>query len=89
MSTEPEQDASYRPVVRNLNYNLKRKNIWDSVEVHAIYALFYLLCTNQNGILLLNEYLLCNDQDIFDPIFIAQYLLVPVNTIVKLHFYHG
>ena len=41
------------------------------------------MCTNQNGILLFKEYLSCNDQDIFDPIFIAQYLLVPVNTIVK------
>ena len=66
-----------------LNYNLKGRYVWNSVEVHAIYALIYLLCMNQNGILFFREYLACTDQQIFEPYFIAQYLLSPMNTIVQ------
>ena len=66
-----------------LDENLKRKSIWPSVEVHAIYALFYILCMSREGIKELRNYLGANDTSIFDPIFIAQYLFCPVNTIVK------
>ena len=83
LGTEPNLSASYRPVFSSLHFNLKRKNIWNSVEVHAIYALIYLLCTNKDGIILFRQYLSCQDQQVFEPYFIAQYLLVPVNTIVK------
>ena len=51
--------------------------------MHAIYALVYTMCTNKIGLLGLKTYFLAEDKQIFEPIFIAQYLLVPVNTIVK------
>ena len=41
------------------------------------------MCTSKEGLLLLKQYFLAVDSDIFEPYFIAQYLLVPVNTIVK------
>lgn len=66
-----------------LRYNLKRKWIWNSVEVHAIYELVYLLCMNRNGLVFFRQYLSCQDQHVFEPYFMAQYLLSPVNTIVK------
>ena len=59
--------------------------MWNSVEVHAIYALFYTLCMSREGIIQLRNYLGANDSSVFEPLFIAQYLLCPVNTIV----YHG
>ena len=51
--------------------------------VHAIYGLIYTLCTNKDDIVLFKKYLLATDTQVFDPHFIVQYLLVPVNTIVK------
>lgn len=83
LCTETGLAVSYCPVFRILNYHLKRKDKGDSVEVHAIYALFYSLCAIQNGILHFKEYLLSNIQESCEPLFIAQYLLAPVNTIVK------
>ena len=40
------------------------------------------MCTNRKGLRLLKTYLAGKNQQVFDPYFIAQYLLVPVNTIV-------
>ena len=77
------QAAPFRPLFGNLSNNLKRKNLWPSLEVHVIYALCYLLCVNLRGCLELKKYLFATDPQVFDPNFIAQYLLVPVNTIVK------
>ena len=57
--------------------------MWNSVEVHAIYALFYTMCTSEEGLNLLSQYFSSNDKRIYEPIFIAQYLLAPVNTIVQ------
>src|SRR5207253_1074627 len=65
-----------------IDYQLKRKE-WLNLEVHVIYAIFYLLCTNKEGFLELKKYLVTEDKDLVDPYFIAQYLLVPVNTIVN------
>jgi hypothetical protein len=75
--------VSYRPLFGTLNANLKREKQWKSVEVHAIYALVYLLCTSKEGVLQLKNYLSAKDERVFHPLFIAQYLLIPVNTIVK------
>jgi len=65
-----------------LDWNLKRWKIWGSLEVHVVYALIYTMCTNRKGLRLLKTYLAGKNQQVFDPYFIAQYLLVPVNTIV-------
>jgi len=83
LATEKGKEGSYRPLFGNLNTNLKRGNDWKSVEVHAIYALVYLLCTSKEGVLQLKNYLSAKDERVFHPLFIAQYLLIPVNTIVK------
>ena len=65
-----------------LDWNLKRHIIWGSLEVHVVYALIYTMCTNRKGLRLLKTYLAGKNQQVFDPYFIAQYLLAPVNTIV-------
>ena len=83
LATEEGKEGSYRLLFGNLNNNLKREKDWKSVEVHAIYALVYLLCTSKEGILQLKNYLSAKDERVFHPLFIAQYLLIPVNTIVK------
>ena len=44
--------------------------------------MFYILCTSKEGIIELRNYLGANDSSVFEPLFIAQYLLCPVNTIV-------
>jgi hypothetical protein len=73
----------YRPLFSKLDENLKRRKLWNSVEVHALYALFYTLCMSREGIIELRNYLGANDTSVFEPLFIAQYLLCPVNTIVN------
>src|SRR5688500_3840694 len=73
----------FRPLFGNIDYQLKRRAIWPNLEVHVVYALFYILCTNKNGYLEFRKYLSAKDKNVFDPYFIAQYLLAPVNTIVK------
>jgi hypothetical protein len=57
--------------------------MWNSVEVHAIYGLFYTLCMSQEGLQHLRDFFSAKDTSVYHPLFIAQYLLVPVNTIVK------
>ena len=74
---------SYRPLGSNLTVNLKRRGIWPCFEAHIVYAVIYTMCTNKEGFLLLKTYFLHVDKHIFDPYSIGQYLLVPVNTIVK------
>ena len=83
LSTEEGLSSSYRPVFANLTNNLKRRMTWNSLEVHAIYAFVYTLCTNLKGISEFRKFLGSDDPQVLDPVFIAQYLLVPVNTIVK------
>src|SRR5687768_3988396 len=83
LCTESGLAASFRPIFSTLNLILKRKDIWNSVEVHVIYTLIYTLCTNQEELIFFRQYLLCDDQQVFEPYFIAQYLFVPMNTIVK------
>ena len=41
------------------------------------------MCTSKNGIKRLKEYLATVDHEVFEPLFIAQFLFAPVNTIVK------
>ena len=57
--------------------------MWSNVEVHAIYELIYDLCMSKEGLQELKKYFSAKDPNVFVPLFIAQYLLVPVNTIVK------
>ena len=84
LSTEKKgKIIPFRPSFAKLIYNLKRKQLWKSVEVHAIYAFLYILCTNKVGLQHVQIYFSSTDNQIHDPIFIAQYLLAPVNTIVK------
>ena len=81
--TERGAHLPYRPLFGEINNNLKRTKIWNSVEVHSIYAFVYTLCTSRTGLLQLRTYFLTQMTEVYDPVFIAQYLLVPVNTIVK------
>lgn len=66
-----------------ISSNLKRQHVWKSVEVHAIYELFYILGISKEGLQHFVNYLSAEDQQVFEPLFIAQYLFLPVNTIVK------
>ena len=74
-------ENSFCPNLSTLGGNLKRREIWGSLEVHVVYALVYIMCTNKKGLLLLKTYLTGKNHQVFDPFFIAQYLLAPVNTI--------
>ena len=75
--------ASYNPLFTGLHKNLKRRDIWNCAEVHSIYAWFYFLGMSKEGIRKMRFYLSAEDPKTFEPLFIAQYLIVPVNTIVK------
>ena len=75
----------FRPLFTGISHQLKRGTLWNNLEVHVIYALVYLLCTNKNGLSEFKMYLAARDPQVFDPHFIAQYLLVPINTIVKFY----
>src|SRR5689334_13965596 len=81
--TETGLPTSFRPVLAELWKTIKRWQVWKSVEVHAIYEFIYLMCSNRQGIFRLRKYLGAEDPPIYEPFFIAQFLLVPVNTIVK------
>lgn len=84
MVTDAGKEESYRPLNSGkIDYNLKQWQLWNSVEVHAIYELVYTMCTNKTGLTLLSTYFSSNDKKVFEPFFIAQYLLAPVNTIIK------
>ena len=67
----------------NLDKNLKRNDIWNSIEVHVIYGLVFTLCMSQEGLHHMKTYFSADDSKVFEPLFIAQYLFAPVNTIVK------
>lgn len=41
------------------------------------------MCMSAKGLRVLKSYFSAKDQEVFEPLFIAQYLFVPVNTIVK------
>ena len=77
----------FQPCFTEYDFNLKRKGIWNCAEVHAIYGFWYTLCTSKEGINHFRYFLSCNDQKVFEPLFIAQYLLMPVNTIAKNYLY--
>ena len=66
-----------------IEYQLKKKKMWNCLEVHAIYGLFYLMCMSHEGLLHLKSFFSVEDHRVLDPIFIAQDLLVLVNTIVN------
>ena len=53
------------------------------VEVHVIYELFYTLCMSQEGLQNLKKYFSADEPNIHDPFFMAQFLIIPTNTIVK------
>ena len=57
--------------------------MWNSVEVHAIYDIFYTMCMSHKGVNEFEQYCAAKDSNVLEPLFIAQYLLTPVNTIVK------
>ena len=83
LQEDTKKKGCYRPLFNALSLNLKKQSVWKSVEVHAIYELFYTLCISKEGLQEIVDYLSAKDQDVFEPLFIAQYLLCPVNTIVK------
>jgi hypothetical protein len=72
-----------RPNYARLGTNLKKKDEWRNIEVHAIYALFYILGFSLEGLQVLKKFLNSNHEEIFDPLFLAQMVLSPLNTIVE------
>ena len=57
--------------------------MWNSVEVHAIYDLVYTMCMSEEGVFIFGKFCGAQHTDVQEPLFIAQYMLTPVNTIVK------
>ena len=51
--------------------------------MHAIYQMVYTLCLSKEGLQHFIKYFSAEDPNIFEPLFMAQYLLMPVDTIVK------
>ena len=66
-----------------MKQHLKNAEIWPSLEVHAIYQLVWILCMSKEGVAKFQFYLSAADHEVLEPLFIAQYLLAPTNTIVK------
>jgi hypothetical protein len=77
-----DKKECYQPLFTKLYDNLKRGQLWNSIEVHALYALFYTMCMSREGIVEVRNYLGAIDSSVFEPLFIVQYLLCSVNTIV-------
>jgi hypothetical protein len=50
--------------------------------VHTIYALFYIVGYSEEALQIFKDFLDCKDEDIYDPLFLAQMVLSPLNTIV-------
>ena len=71
------------PPMSSIQSNLMLCNVWSSPKVHTLYRLFIILCMSHKGIKHLRNYLSCEDQKVFHLFFIAQYLLIPINTIVN------
>ena len=82
--TEPSKKGLYCPFLDGgIHKNLKRSGQWNSVEVHAIYDLVYTLCMSKEGFKLFCNYFSAKDTEVHEPLFMAQYMLAPANTIVK------
>lgn len=67
----------------DLTKNLQRRDVWNCVEVHVIYALIHNLGMSQEGVKELKKFVTAEDLKVFDPLFLAQYVMCPVNTIVN------
>jgi hypothetical protein len=72
----------YRPSYARLGQNLKKSTQWKSIEVHAIYAVFFILGFSAEGLQVLKKFLNSFHDDIYDPLFLAQMVLSPLNSIV-------
>lgn len=82
--TDKKANGSYCPLLYyGIDKNLRQYKIWNHIEVHAIYGLFCTLCMSKEGLQHLINHISADDSNLFDPLFMAQYLLIPVNTIVK------
>ena len=65
-----------------MGQNLKKGKIWNSIEVHAIYALFFILGYSVEGLQVLKTFLNSEHEEIYHPVLLAQMLLSPLNSIV-------
>jgi hypothetical protein len=72
----------FRPNYARLGQNLKKGKIWNSVEVHAIYALFFILGYSTEGLQVLKTFLNSEHEEIYHPVLLAQMVLSPLNSIV-------
>ena len=57
--------------------------VWRSIEVHAIYALFFNLGYSLEGLQVLQKFLDSTHDEIFHPLFLAQMVLGPINSIIE------
>jgi hypothetical protein len=74
----------YWPVARCLLLNLNQAKVWKSAEVHAIYALFFIVGYSQEGLQILKDFLGSIHNDIYDPVLLAQMDLSRLNSIVDI-----
>ena len=74
----------YLPNLSRLGRNLKLKTTWCSIEVHAIYSLFFIIGNSKEGLQVLKNFLDSDHTDIYDPLYLAQMILSPINDIVEI-----
>jgi hypothetical protein len=72
----------FRPNYARLGQNLRKLKIWKSIEVHAIYALFFILGYSTEGLQVLKTFLDSEHEEIYHPVLLAQMVLSPLNSIV-------
>ena len=81
--TNTTSGEKYRPSFTHLGSNLKKAKIWKSIEVHAIYSLYFIIGYSREGLQVWKDFLNSDYKDIYDPIFLAQMVLIsPLNSIV-------
>jgi hypothetical protein len=73
----------YRPCYARLAQNLKKQKEWRSIEVHAIYSLFFILGYSLEGLRVLQKFLNSTHDEIYNPLFLAQMVLSPLNSIIQ------
>jgi hypothetical protein len=72
----------HRPNCARLSQNLKKKEEWRSIEVHAVCSLFFVPGCSAEGLEVLRKFLKAEDELMFNPAFLAQMVLSPLNSIV-------
>jgi hypothetical protein len=65
--TKVNIDPPDRPNCARLSQNLKKKEEWRSIEVHAVCSLFFVLGCSVEGLEVLRKFLKAEDELMFNP----------------------